>query len=88
MEESVLEQEIKYTYILRPSLIKGNRKENRLGEDIGNFIANLINPFLIGGLKKNRNIKAETIAEAMRNIAKLKPKKSIIFSDKIKELII
>jgi uncharacterized protein YbjT (DUF2867 family) len=88
MEESVLYQEIKYTYILRPSLIKGDRNENRFGEDIGNFIAGFMNPFLIGGLKKYRSIKAETIAETMRNVAKLKPKKSLIFSDKIKELII
>ena len=85
MEASVLEQKIKHTYILRPSLIKGNRQESRLGEDIGNFIANFMNPFLIGRFKKYRSIKGETIATAMKNIVKLKPKKSIILSDNIIE---
>lgn len=85
MEAAVLEQKIKYTYILRPSLIKGSRQESRLGEDIGNFIANLINPLLIGGLRKYRSINASTIARAMKNITNLKPQESIIFSNKIKE---
>ncbi|WP_028889718.1 NAD(P)H-binding protein [Tenacibaculum ovolyticum] len=85
MEASVLEQKIKHTFILRPSLIKGNRQESRLGEDIGNFIANFINPFLIGGFKKYRSIKGETIATAMINIVKLKPAESIILSNKIIE---
>ncbi|MDO6744974.1 NAD(P)H-binding protein [Tenacibaculum soleae] len=85
MEASVLEQKIKHTYILRPSLIKGNRQESRLGEDIGNFIANFMNPLLIGRFKKYRSIKAEIIATAMKNIVKLKPETSIILSHKIIE---
>ena len=85
MEASVLEQKIKYTFILRPSLIKGNQQESRLGEDIGNFLANFMNPLLIGRFKKYRSIKAKTIATAMKNIVKLKPEKSIILSHKIIE---
>lgn len=86
MEASVLEQKIKHTYILRPSLIKGNRQESRLGEDIGNFIANFMNLFLIGSLRKYRSIKGETIATALKNIVVLKPAETIIFSNKIKEI--
>ena len=85
MEALVLEQKIKYTYILRPSLIKGNRLESRFGEDVGNFIANFINPFLIGSLRKYRSIRADTIAIAMKNIVRLKPEKSVILSNKIKK---
>ena len=86
MEQDVLVQMIKNTYILRPSLIKGNRNESRFGEDFVNVFAQIINPFLIGSLKKYRSIKAETIAKAMQNIIRVNPKEKIILSNKIKEL--
>ncbi|MBE7685721.1 NAD-dependent epimerase/dehydratase family protein [Tenacibaculum piscium] len=86
MEQAVLAQNIKNTYILRPSLIKGNRTETRFAEDLGNCIARIINPFLIGKLAKYKNIKAETIAAAMKNISALKLTETILFSDTIKAL--
>ncbi|CAL2082924.1 Nucleoside-diphosphate sugar epimerase [Tenacibaculum sp. 190524A02b] len=86
MEKAVLKQQIENTYILRPSLIKGKRTEFRLGEDMGNFFATLINPFLIGSLRKYRSIKAETIAKSMQNIVKYLPKQHIILSDEIKQI--
>lgn len=86
MEAEVLSKNIENTYILRPSLISGNRKESRFGEDFGNIVAKIISPFLIGKLKKYRSIKAITIAKAMQNIAKNLPKKNIIPSNYIKKL--
>lgn len=86
MEAEVLSKKIENTYILRPSLINGNRKENRFGEDLGNIITKVINPFLIGKLKKYRSIKATTIAKGMQSIAKNLPKENIISSNYIKEL--
>lgn len=87
MEEAVLAQGIEQTYILRPSLIKGNRNEKRLGEDIGNFIFKLLNPLMIGSLKKYRTIKAETIAKALYKLPKKNIKNNIILSDEIKEIL-
>lgn len=84
MEENVLEQNIKNTYILRPSLIYAKRNEKRFLEDMGNKIFDFINPFMIGFLRKYKPIKASSIANAMHNLAQEKPNKNIITSDEIK----
>jgi uncharacterized protein YbjT (DUF2867 family) len=69
MEYDVLEQNIKNTYILRPSLIGGERNESRILEKIGLFVFKIIQPLFIGKLKKYSIINAESIAEAMINLA-------------------
>ncbi len=51
--------------IFRPALILGNRKVKRLGEQIGQWIFMLINPFFIGPLKNYGAIKASAIAAGM-----------------------
>ncbi|MFL0099572.1 NAD(P)H-binding protein [Tenacibaculum maritimum] len=84
MEKIILEEGIKYTYILRPSLIIGKRKENRFGEDLGNLFAKVLNPFLLGSLKNYRAISAKTIAKAMQVLAESKPKEiKILLSSEI-----
>jgi len=55
----------KSIYIYRPSLLDGNRKEKRNAERIMIGVMRLLNPILIGGLKKYRSIKIETVASAM-----------------------
>jgi uncharacterized protein YbjT (DUF2867 family) len=65
MEYDVLQQNIKHTFILRPSLIGGERKENRLLEKIGITIFKVIEPLYIGQLKKYKIISAKSIAKAM-----------------------
>jgi uncharacterized protein YbjT (DUF2867 family) len=87
MEQEVLQQNIPNTYILQPSIIGGNRNENRIGEKIGLAVFKLIQPLFIGNLKKYRIINAETIAQAMLNLANSKvSKEKIITSDYIKEI--
>ncbi|MCZ4694995.1 NAD-dependent epimerase/dehydratase family protein [Ancylomarina euxinus] len=86
MEQAVLMQHIPNTYILRPSLIKGFREEQRLGEAIGAIVMRIAQVFLIGKYKKYRAIEADTIAKAMHRLAQSKPKLKIIESDKIEEL--
>ncbi|MBI35628.1 MAG: nucleoside-diphosphate sugar epimerase [Flavobacteriales bacterium] len=84
MEESIIEMEIPNTYLLRPAMIMGPRKERRVGETIGKMIFFMINPLLVGSLKKYRGIHAEVIAKAMINLCGEKPdEKKIIESDKI-----
>ena len=86
MEQAVLGQEIPNTYILRPSLILGEREKNRIGEKIGALFLGLMNVFLQGSLRKYRAIKADCIASAMIELAATKPDKQIVDSDLIQEL--
>ncbi len=83
MQRDVLKQQIKNTYILQPSLIAGDRDENRLGEKIATFFMKIFG-FLVP--KKYKMIKAETIAEAMLILAKQDYSEKIITSEKIKEI--
>ena len=69
MECDVLQQNIKNTFILRPSLIGGERNERRILEKIGLFVFKIIQPLFIGKLKKYRIINAESIAQTMINLA-------------------
>jgi len=55
----------KSIYIYRPSLLDGNRAEERTAEKIMIRLMRFLNPLLIGGLKKYRSIKIETVASAM-----------------------
>jgi uncharacterized protein YbjT (DUF2867 family) len=86
MEQAVLSTKIPNTYILRPSLIKDQRKNKRFGEYIANFIFKLTGLFLIGKLKKYKAIDANTIAQAMLNIANSKIKSTILESNHIQEI--
>ncbi|PKA98111.1 putative NAD(P)-binding protein [Flavobacteriaceae bacterium MAR_2009_75] len=86
MEDAVLEQRIENTYILRPSLIGGKRKEKRLGEWIFKQVMKLANLVLVGGLEKYRSIEPGTIAECMLWLANNSYETNRIESDKIKEL--
>jgi len=87
MERDVLAQNIPNTYILQPSIIGGNRQESRIGEKIGLVAFKIFQPLLIGKLKKYKMIKAETIAQAMLNLANSSPSTiKIITSDYIKQI--
>jgi len=87
MERDVLQQNIKNTYILQPSIIGGNRKETRSGEKIGLFIFKIIQPLFIGKLQNYKIIEAEEIAQAMVNLANSKnSKEKIITSNTIKNI--
>jgi uncharacterized protein YbjT (DUF2867 family) len=86
MEQAVLSQKIPNTYILRPSLILGERNEKRPGESLGAVMLKLTNVFLIGRLKKYRAIEADCIAEAMINLAKSNHHQPIVESDIIQKL--
>jgi uncharacterized protein YbjT (DUF2867 family) len=54
-------------HIYRPSILAGERKEHRPMEKFVNGLMYLINPLLIGSLKKYRSIPAKTVALAMYN---------------------
>lgn len=86
MERDVLQQGNDRTYILRPSLIGGDRNEKRLGEYIGKQLFKLLNPLMLGSLKKYRSIHPEKISRAMVWLANNDNDKQIIESDEIHEI--
>ncbi len=55
----------KALHLYRPALLEGNRTEERTGEELMIKIMHLLNPLLVGPLKKYRSIKIETVATAM-----------------------
>lgn len=52
-------------HIYQPALLDGNRKEERPAENVMIGLFRLLNPILIGPLKKYRSIKIEKVASAM-----------------------
>ncbi|MGJ8761759.1 MAG: NAD(P)H-binding protein [Polaribacter sp.] len=87
MEHDVLKQNIINTFILRPSLIGGERKESRILEKIGLVVIKIIQPLFIGKLKEYKIIDAENIAQAMINLANTRNNAGVIItSNDIKKL--
>lgn len=64
-EDDIQQVRIPSLHIYQPSLLTGNRKEFRLAEKIATVAMKVINPLLIGSLKKYRSISAQTVAQAM-----------------------
>src|SRR6476661_9729239 len=56
-------------HFYRPSLLLGDRKENRIGERVFKGLMTFINPLLSGSLAKYRSISAYKVAQAMAEIA-------------------
>ncbi len=74
-------------HIYQPSFLEGNRKEKRIAEKIATSAFKLLNPILIGSLKKYRSIKATDVALAMYNQSVTELKGIHTYTtDKIKEL--
>jgi uncharacterized protein YbjT (DUF2867 family) len=65
MEEGVARAGVPSTYILRPSLLDGQREDFRLAEQVGNRALALINPLMVGPLRRYRSIRTRTVAGAM-----------------------
>jgi uncharacterized protein YbjT (DUF2867 family) len=66
-EEDIKAVGLKTLHIYQPSLLTGDRKEFRLMEKITAGLFYIIDPLLVGGLKKYRSIPAKTVAMAMYN---------------------
>jgi len=86
MEEAVLGAGIKHCYVLRPSLIVGERKEFRFAEKISAALMWFFNLFMIGGLRKYRSIHASCIAEAMIRLVNDGAETGAVESDLIQEI--
>lgn len=87
MENAVLEFNIPKIHILQPSLIGGKRYEKRTGEYFFKKVMKVMNPLLLGSLKKYRSISPETIVSSMIWLANNDFTKKRIPSDEIEELV-
>ncbi|QDA59465.1 NAD-dependent epimerase/dehydratase family protein [Hymenobacter jejuensis] len=65
MEDAVRQTPFRVIHIFRPSLLLGERREKRLGEQIGFVLMKLLNPLLLGPLRKYRAVPAAAVARAM-----------------------
>lgn len=64
-EIDIEQVDLKTLHIYQPSLLTGNRQEKRTMEAIATMVMKVIDPLLIGSLKKYRSIPAQTVARAM-----------------------
>ncbi|MEQ5814289.1 NAD(P)H-binding protein [Marinobacter sp. NFXS11] len=69
LEDALRGLDYPYLSIYHPSLLLGDRKEQRTAEALGIKAMPLVNRLLIGPLDKYRGIEAQTVASAMVNEA-------------------
>jgi len=68
-EAAVSRQGFKCVEIVRPSLLLGKRGEHRPGEALGQRVAPLVAPALIGAARRYRPIRADAVADRMLALA-------------------
>lgn len=69
MEEAVRQTPFRAIHIFRPSLLLGERPEKRTGEQIGAVLMKLLQPLMLGPLRKYRAVSALAVARAMLHAA-------------------
>jgi uncharacterized protein YbjT (DUF2867 family) len=65
MEEAVKQSGVPVVVILRPSMLMGERKEFRLGEQVGKWVMKAVHPLLLGSLRKYRGVGGADVARVM-----------------------
>src|SRR5688572_28523293 len=87
MEAGVAGAGLGSAYILRPSLLAGERDEYRRAERIGNRALAVIGPIMLGPVRKYRAVHTKTVAKAMLVCAeRAAPGIHIVESDVIQQL--
>ena len=87
MEERVARAAVRSTYIVRPSLLDGEREEFRLAEEVGKRALAVVNPLMVGPLKRYRSVRTRTVAGAMLTCAERSdPGVHIVESEAIQDL--
>lgn len=82
-EMAIKALEFNNLFIYRPSLLDSERSERRIGERIAIILMRILNPIMIGPLKRYRSIKVQDVAAGI--ISRLdKEGQETIFSEKIK----
>lgn len=85
MENALKEIGYQSLYIFRPSFIQATRLEKRNGERLALLLFRLLNPFLVGSMRKYQSVPANSIAKAMTlKTLHAEPGVHIVLSDEIK----
>lgn len=74
------------TWILRPSLLLGEREEMRIGERLASAVSRPLAPLLVGSLRRYRPVSAREVALAMKHLAALQGTGGTVESDEIPAL--
>ena len=74
LENALSDLKFESLVILRPSILLGDRKERRVGEEIGRFAAEKLSFLFAGPLKKYRGTPADLLGKLMVNMAQQKIK--------------
>ena len=69
LEQKIKSLDFQNFVSLRPSVLLGDRKEVRLGEKMAVIFMKLLNPLMLGGLRKYRGIEASKVAKSMQSFA-------------------
>ena len=78
-ERDIIALDFKHTHIFRPSMLMGDRKENRLLKRVFIHAWSIINPMLVGTAARYRGITGEDLAKSMKIAAKHQPEKVKIY---------
>ena len=84
-EKEIINLSFEFTAIIQPSLLLGNRKENRIVEKIAIFIFKILFFIFIGNLRPFKAIHATNVAKAIMHITKNQLKDLFFTSDKLED---
>jgi uncharacterized protein YbjT (DUF2867 family) len=87
IEDQLKSLKLPHLFILQPSLLVGDRKENRPGEKVAIVASKVFNHLFFGSLKKYRSINIEVVAFGMIHATRhFQEKVRVIMSDEIQEI--
>lgn len=81
METAINSKKIKYTYFFRPSMLLGDRKEQRTGEYVMKNLMQVLSFMFIGPLKKYKAIHVKKVAASMIATVNSKVPSQVISSE-------
>ena len=85
-EKEIINLSFDFTAIIQPSLLLGDRKENRVGERIAKSIFKSLSFIFVGKLRSFKAIHANNVAKAIMHITKNQLKDLFFTSDKLEDL--
>ena len=85
-EQEIINLSFEFTAIIQPSLLLGDRNENRIGEKIAKFIFKRLSFIFIGKLRPFKAIHAKNVAKAIMIINERKLDDLFFTSDKLEDL--
>ena len=65
IEAAVIAEEFPSLHIFRPSLLRGERAEFRLKEEVANCVSLLVTPLFLGRLRRYKPVEISSVARAM-----------------------